>query len=231
MGPELGEGGPAFRYREMLACASAVSLVSVLLIYWVWLPKVESRLLGSLALLPVVLPYIFIPLRLYGQQPRNGLSSAITMGSALVVPGMYLVRFAITWDSRWWVLGNLIVALLMQLVLIVVGVKAYVGLPRLPRAGWKVLAGPAYGFSLFVLFFWLHSPVPLYITKNEHSAMKYLEIAAVAAFLDAEQHGRLYPEALGSLGPNSSRACTAELNLPPDRYAFEYRGAPTSSAV
>ena len=51
---------------------------------------------------------------------------AITMGCALVSRGIYLVRFAITWDSRWWVLGNLIVALLMQLVLIVVGVKAYV---------------------------------------------------------------------------------------------------------
>jgi hypothetical protein len=117
----------------------------------------------------------------------------------------------------------------MQLVLIAVGVKAYIGLPRLPRAGLKVLAGPAYGFSLFALFLWLHSPVPLYITKNEHSAMKYLVDSEVAAFLDAEQHGSLYPEALGSLGPNSSRTCAAELNLPPDGYVFEYRGVQPSS--
>jgi hypothetical protein len=229
MAAELDEAGPAFRYREMLACASAASLVAVLLIFWAWFPKDESRLLGLLVLLPVFLPYAFIPLRLYGQRLRSGLTLAITMGCALVVPGIYLVRFAITWDSRWWVFGNLIVALLMQLVLIVVGVKAYIRFPRLPRADLKVLAGPAYGFSLFALFFSLYSPVPLYITKNEHSAMKYLETAAVVAFLDAEQHGRLYPEALGSLGPNSNRACTAGLNFPPNGYVFEYCGAQPSS--
>lgn len=229
MAPGLGEDVPAFRYREVLACASAVSFVSILLTFWVWFPKDESRLLGMLALLPVLLPYQFIPLRLYGQSLRSGLTLAITMGCALVVPGVYLVRFAITWDSRWWVLGNLIVALLMQLVLIVVGVRAYIDLPRLPRAGLKVLAGPAYGFLLFALFLWLRSPVPGYIRKNEHSAMKYLHTAAVAAFLDAEQHGRLYPEALGRLGPNSSRACTVELDLPTDGYVLEYRGTQPSS--
>jgi hypothetical protein len=30
------------------------------------------------------------------------------MGSALLVPGIVLIRFALTWDRRWWLLGNLI---------------------------------------------------------------------------------------------------------------------------
>lgn len=229
MASELGKSIHAFHCREVLTYASAVSFMSILVTFWAWFPRDESRLLGLFALLPALLPYAFIPLRLYGQRLRNGLTLAITMGCALVVPGIYFVRFAFTWDNRRWVLANLIVAVLMQLFLIVVGVKAYIGLPRLPRAGLKVLAGPAYGFLLFALFMWLHSPVPLHITNNEHSAMKYLVASEVAAFLDAEQHGRLYPEALGSLGPNSSRMCTAELNLPPDGYLFEYRGEQPAS--
>jgi hypothetical protein len=226
---ELAEGLPAFRYRKVLACASAVSFVSILFTFWVWFPKKESLLLGVLALLPVLFPYAFIPLRLYGRRFRSGLILAMTMGSALVIPGIDLVRFAISWDNRWWVLGNLIVGLLMQPVLFVFGVTAYIGLPRLPRAGLRVLASPVYGFLLFVLFLWLHSPVPLYITKNEHSAMKYLETSAVAVFWDAERHERMYPEAASSAGRNSCQACTAELTPPPDGYVFEYRGAPPSS--
>jgi hypothetical protein len=229
MTPELDEGVPAFRYRSVLAFASAVSFVSIVITFLAWFPKDENRLLGVLVLLPLFVPYGFVPLRLYGRRFRSGLTLAMTMGGALVIPGIYLIRFAITWDNRWWVLSNLTVALLMQLVLLVVGLKAYIGLPRLPRVGLRVLAGPAYGFSLLALFLWLHSPVPRYITMNEHSAMKSLQTSAVHLFWDAESHGRLYPEAVSSLAPNSSRACTVELKLPPSDYFFEYRGAPPSS--
>jgi hypothetical protein len=229
MTPERGEGAPVFRYRPVLAFASAVSFVSIVITLLAWFPKEESRLLGVLVLLPVFLPYGFIPLRLYGRRLRSGLTLAMTMGGALFIPGIYLVRFAITWDNRWWVLSNLIVALLMQVVLLVVALKAYIGLPRLPRLGLRVLAGPAYGFSLLALFLWLHSPVPRYITVNEHSAMKSLETSAVHLFWDAESHGRLYPEAVNGLAQNFSRSCTVELKLTPNGYVFEYRGAPPSS--
>ena len=151
------------------------------------------------------------------------------MGYALVVPGIYLVRFAITWDNRWWVLGNLIVALLMQLVLCIGGVKAYMGLPRFPRTDMKGLAGPAYGFFLIALFLWGYSPVPGYISYNEYSAMKHLYASGVTLFGETTQHGNLYPEAVSSLAPNSSRACTVELKLPPNGYVFEYHGTPPSS--
>ena len=167
MTPELDEGVSAYRYRSVLAFASAVSFVSIVITFLAWFPKDENRLLGVLVLLPVFVPYGFVPLRLYGRRFRSGLTLAMTMGGALVIPGIYLIRFAITWDNRWWVLSNLTVALLMQLVLLAVGLKAFIGLPRLPRVGLRVLAGPAYGFSLLVLFLWLHSPVPRYITMND----------------------------------------------------------------
>src|SRR5215469_15626805 len=66
--PELDEGVPAYRYRGVLAGASVVSLVSIFITFWAWWPKEESYKLGVLLLLPVVLPYAFIPLRLYGER-------------------------------------------------------------------------------------------------------------------------------------------------------------------
>jgi len=143
MEPELGEGSPIIRYRNVLGYASAVSFVSIIFIFCAWFPKDESHLLGEVGLLPVSLPYAFIPLRLYGQKLRSGITLAITMGCAMLVPGIYLVRFATSWDKRWWVLGSVIVGLLTQLVLIVVGAKAYMRLSHTPRVGLKGLAGPA----------------------------------------------------------------------------------------
>jgi hypothetical protein len=99
-----------------------------------------------LALLPLLLPYPFISLRLYSRRLRSGLNFAITMGGTLFVPGIMLVRFALTWDRRWWVLCNLILALLMQLVLIVLTLKTYIHLPCLQHARLKVLVSMAYGF-------------------------------------------------------------------------------------
>jgi len=235
MAPQLAEGFPEFRYREVLACASAVSFVSILLPIWVWLPEDLDRQLGLIAFLPFYLPYAFIPLRLYGQRLRSGLTLAITMGCALVVPGVYLVRFAITWDRRWLVLGNLTAALLMQLVLIIVGVKAYTRLPRLPRTGLRVLAGPAYGFTLFTLFLGFYSPVPRYITANEGRAMRYLSAAATSAILDGlQQHS--YPMAIAGWAPVPNPRCADNPWLippgnPADGYFFEYTGNPPSTTV
>jgi hypothetical protein len=238
MAPQLGEGVPEFRYREVLACASAVSFVSILLPIWAWLPKDLGRQLGLIAFLPFYLPYAFIPLRLYGQRLRSGLTLAITMGCALVVPGVYLVRFAITWDRRWLVLGNLTVALLMQLVLIIIGVKAYIRLPRLPRTGLRVLAGPAYGFALFTLFLCFYSPVPRYITANEGWAMRYLSAAATSAFLDdLQKHSNSYPMAIAGWAPVPNPPCAMDdpWVIPPgnpaDGYFFEYTGNPPSTTV
>jgi len=53
MTPELDEGVPAFRYRSVLAFASAVSFVSIVITFLAWFLKDENRLLGVLVLLPV----------------------------------------------------------------------------------------------------------------------------------------------------------------------------------
>src|SRR5260370_37079616 len=141
MARETSEGTvpAAFRYRQALTWACAISFVSILLTFWAWFPKDQSRLLAVLALLPLLLPYAFIPWRLHSQRLRSGLNLAITMGGALFVPGIMLVRFALTWDRRWWILGTLILGLLMQLVLLVLAVKTYILLPRLPHLRLTVL--------------------------------------------------------------------------------------------
>jgi hypothetical protein len=190
MSQELSEGVlpvAVFRYRQVLTWASAISFVSILIAFWVWFPKDESRLIELLFLLPVLLPYAFIPLRLHGQRVRSGLTLAITMGCALLIPGIYLLRFALTWDKRWWILGNLILGLLMQPVLIVIAAKTFFSMPPVPHRRVKLLGSLAYGSLLFGSFWSFYSPVPLYITKNEHSAMKYLEASAFAALWDAHE--------------------------------------------
>jgi hypothetical protein len=215
----------------MWACA--ISFVSILLTFWAWRPEGEGRLLGLVILLPVLLPYAFIPLRLYGQRLRSGLSLAIAMGGALFVPGIMLVRFALTWDRRWWVVGNLLLASLMQLVLIVLAGKTYIPLPRLRHARLKFLVSMGYGFLLFALFWLFYSPVPARIAGNESAAMEHLEHLASDAELDASEHGSLYAEAVGSSGPNSNPECTVAPDLMnysrTTGYLFEYRGIQPSS--
>ncbi len=231
MAQELSEGvlpAAAFRYRRVLAWASAISFVSILMTFWGWFPAGESRLFGLLLLLLVLLPYAFIPLCLYSQKLRSGLNLALAMGCASCIPGIYLVRFAFTGDRRLWILSNLILALSMQPILIVTAVKIHIYLPRLKHARLKLLVNLAYGFFLFVLFWLFYSAVPFQINKNEHSAMKYLAFSAVAAFEDAHEHEGLYPEAFGNLGPNSSPECTSAPHVidhgNPTGYLFEYHG-------
>ena len=237
MSQKLSEGVlpvASFRYRQVLTWASAISFVSIFMAFWVWVPKDESRLLGLLFLLPVLLPYGFIPLRLHSRRLRSGLTLALAMGCALLIPGIYLLRFALTWDKRWWVLGNLILGLLMQPVLVVIAAKTFFSMPPVPRGRVTLLGSLTYGFLLFVLFWLSYSPVPLYITKNEHSAMKYLKASAFAAFVDAHEQGGLYPEAFSGWGPNSNPECTATPHVinpgNPTGYLFEYRGLNPSSA-
>jgi hypothetical protein len=222
-----------FGNRQILTWACAISFVSILLPFWAWFPKDEGRLFPVIVLLPFLLPYAFIPLRLYSQRLRSGLNLAIAMGGALFVPGIMLVRFALTWDRRWWVVGNLLLASLMQLVLIVLSVKTYIPLPRLRHGRLKLLVSMAYGFLLFNLFWLLFSPVPVRITGNESAAMRYSENSAVAAEWDAREHGGLFAEAVGSSGPNSNPECTVDPDLMKyvgtTGYLFEYRGIQPSS--
>jgi len=227
MAPDPGDGVPALRYRALLAVASAVSFASIVIIFLAWFPK-EDRPFGALVMLPVFLPYALIPLRLYTRKLRAGLNLAVAMGGASFLPGIMLVRYALRWDRRWWVLGSLILALLMQLILVAVAVKTYARLQRLRHSRLKFLVSMAYGFFLFALFWMFYRPIPLRIEENEAAAMGHLEVSAVSAEVDAGEHGGLYAESIDGLAANSNPECA----LGPDwknpvseqGYVFEYRG-------
>ena len=147
--------------------------LSLLSAFWVWIPSWRhfSRLSGLLVLLPFLLPYGFIPLRLNSRRFQSGLTLAIAMGCALVVPGVYLIRFVLRWEKNWWILGNLILALLMQPVLVVIATKTFIAMPHPPRWRIKLLGSLAYGVLLCGLFLVSYSPVPRYLSDNENSAL------------------------------------------------------------
>ncbi len=231
---------PERRYRQALTWASVVAFVSIFNAFWVWIPSWEGvgRLLGLLILLPFLLPYAFIPLRLHTRRFTSGFRLAIAVGCALFVPGIYLIRFVHTWDKRWWIFGNLILALLMQPVLTAIAAHVLISMPRVPYGRIKLLGSLVYGFLLFGLFWCFYSPVPRYITANEGSAMRYLSAAATSAFLDAlQEHSNSYPMAIAGWAPVPNPRCAMDNPwvIPPgnpaDGYFFEYTGNPPSTTV
>jgi len=198
------------RYLRVLTLASAVVFVSLLGAFWVWIPswKYPNRLVGLLVLLPFLLPYGFIPLRLNSRRVHSGLTLAIAMGCALVVPGVYLIRFVSKWENNWWILGNLVVALLMQPVLVVIAARAFVTIPHPPKWGIKLLGTLAYGAVLFGLFLQVYSPIPLQLSENEAAAQSYLLDRAIGMDFDLKCEARV-----------------ADLPKEAAGYFFEYAGA------
>jgi len=225
----------ASRYRRVLTWASAVSFVSILVIFWVWFPKDESRLLGVLLLLPVLLPYAFIPLRVYRQRLRSGLILAMVMGCAVFVPGICLIWFAFRWDRGWWLLCSLILMTILQPVLVVTALACYLPMFRQQPFRLKLLAAPLYGLLLIIVFSQHYSPVPSYISENESSAMYYLSAAVYAAYNDAFDtlHRGLYAEGLARFGPDSNPRCRVVV-IPgqlPIGYLVDYRGTEPAVTV
>jgi hypothetical protein len=218
-----------FRDLRLLTWASIVTLVCICIVFWSWTSS-GQRLLYLLALLPVLLPYAFIPLRIRSQRLRSGLTLSLAMSSALFIPGIYLLRFALTWDKRWWIVGSFVTALLMQAVLAVNAANSLLSMPSVPRGRVTLLGSFAYGFLLFGLFWSFYSSIPAYIRSNEHFAMKYLTDCAVSAFLEAHEHGGLYPSDFASLASSPMPSCMATgpwaVNPanPSNGYVFQYSG-------
>jgi hypothetical protein len=225
-----------FRYRRVLTWASIVTLVCMLNVSWQWTRSGE-KLFDLLIMLPLFLPYGFIPLRLHSRRLRSGLTLALAMGCALLIPGIYLLRFAFIWDKRWWILGNLTLGLLMQPVLIVIAAKTFFSMPPVPHGRVKMLGSLAYGSLLFGLFWSLYSPVPRYIRDNEHFAMSYLSDCVLSAFFDADEHGGLYPTDFANLASSSTPKCITtgpwviNPRNPTHGYFFEYSGSTSSSTL
>ena len=234
-----------FLHQQALIWASAISFVSILLAFWAWIPSWmdSSRLSGLLFLLPFLLPYGFIPLRLHTRRVFSGLTLAIAMGCALFVPGIYVIRFLFKWERNWWIMGNLILALLMQPVLIVIAAKAFITMSHPPKWRIKFLGSLAYGALLFGLFLLSYSPVPNRILKNERWAESNLCNTASHVHLDAFENawesessgnahannGGVHPFSFPDITPNADPKCTGySLVVDPkkqlDGYFFEYAG-------
>lgn len=177
------------------------------------------------------------PLRVHPLAPlqselQERFESRYRNGRCPFCPRNYASSFRSNMDRRWWVLGSLILALLMQLVLIVLAVKTYVHLPPLRHARRKLLFSMAYGFFLFVSFWLFYSPIPVRITASESYAMQSLEGSATSAELDAWEHAGLYAGSVGSSGPNTNPECAVAprlMNSDNTGYLFEYRGIHPSS--
>jgi hypothetical protein len=233
MRPESSDPGVSrvIRFRQAITWACTISFLSILVIVWAWFPTNVARLLAVLALLPFLLPYAFIPFRLYSHNFRAGLSLAVAMGCSLLVPGIMLVRFALIWDRRWWMVGTFGLGVVTQSVLLVLAVRAYIPLPRARRGGTKLFASFIYGLFVFAYFCIAYSPVPGDIVTNESLAKRYLEHSAVTANLDAGEHEGLYPESVGSMGPNPNPKCPTASTDPVSTtaYIFEYRAFQSSS--
>src|SRR5215467_10606499 len=231
-----------FLHQQALIWASAISFVSILLAFWAWIPSWmdSSRLSGLLFLLPFLLPYGFIPLRLHTRRVFSGLTLAIAMGCALFVPGIYVIRFLFKWDRNWWILGNLILALLIQPVLVVIAAKTFITMPHPPKWRIRLLGSLAYGALLFGYFPLFYSPIPYQLRDNESSAQAHLCAAAsnveLDAFLDAFNKGGVHPLSFADIAPNADPKCKEHLVVvdtlkQQDGYSFEYDGiAPSITA-
>lgn len=224
-----------FRHQRALIWASAISFMSVVLAFWAWIPswKYASRLSGLLFLLPFLLPYGFIPLRLHSRRVFSGLTLAIAMGCALFVPGIYVIRFLFKWERNWWILGNLILALLIQPVLVVIAAKTFITMPHPPKWRIKLLGSLVYGALLFGLFLLFYSPIPYQLRDNEFSAQAHLcataSKAELDAFLDASNKGGVYPVSFPDIAPNAAPKCKGQFLVvdtlkQQDGYSFEYDG-------
>jgi hypothetical protein len=201
------------RYLRALTWASVVVFLCLLGSFWVWIPswRYPNRLFGLLVLLPFLLPYGFIPVRLNSRRVQSGLTLAIAMGCALFVPGVYLICFVFKWEKNWWILGNLVVALLMQPVLVVIAAKTFITMPHPPKWSIKLLGTLTYGAVLFGLFLMVYSPIPRQLSENEAAAQSYLFDRAIAVAIDLK-----------------CEVPVVDLPKEADGYFFEYSGVSPS---
>jgi hypothetical protein len=151
------------------------------------------------------------------------------MGCALLVPGLYVIRFLFKWERNWWILGNLILALLMQPVLVVIAAKILITMSRPPKWGTKFLGSLAYGMVVFGLFRLSYSPIPIQLYENEGKAESYVFDTALEADR-AHWDGGLYPMASANVPSNAESKCeqdTLRVVDPKEEshgYSFEYVG-------
>jgi hypothetical protein len=223
--------------RRVVAVASFLSLVCIFCAFWSWIPhwKYSDRPVGLICILPFWVPYGFVLVRLYEGRVLSGLVLAGTMGCALFVPGVLLMRFVIEWQRSWWIGTNLAVALLMQLVIVVAAVVSLKYM-QIDRRNWFKISGSLqcgiYGIVLLAIFRLAYSPTPLGIIDNESKAEGRLR--AISWRNDQNYlYDAFYRK--GSSPPMEEIECHSDGPLGPPNpaagYIFEYRAVVSETSV
>ena len=220
-----------------VAAASLISLVCIFCAIWSWMPSWRGfdRFPGLICILPFLMPYGFVLLRLYQGRIMSGMVLAGTMGCALFVPGVFLVRFVIEWQRSWWIGINLAVALLMQPVMVIATARAlrYMQVPR--RDWFKISGSLVYGTVVFALFWLSYSSVPRQIIANEAESEDRLREVSWNNALQYEKVFGFYPE--GSALPMDKVECDSDHLLyllrpnPRDGYNLAYRVVVSKTSV
>jgi hypothetical protein len=245
--------GPASVYllsvRGRLLIA-ALALISLVTIFWLDLYAGGNSKGGPLLSAPFWLPYLFVILRLR-KRPRSAIILAIAMSCAMLMPAIWLLLYARSWDANAWVQSGLAVIIAAQTAL---GLAAYWSLRRVApqKREWQILvANGAYALiALIILTFFLRQ-APHRITENEKSTLWMLQTIHKAASSYAAEFGGVYPAHLAALQasaggekPSCQAASFLSLPLGPSgqdtfesrgwggEYVFEYEpGSPTVTAA
>jgi len=217
--------------------ASLISVVCIFCAFWSWIPhwKYSNRAVGLICILPFCVPYGFVLVRLYERRVLSGLVLAGTMGCALFVPGVLLMRFVIAWQRSWWIGTNLAVALLMQPVIVVAAVVSLKYM-QIARRDWFKISGSllcgAYGIVLFAIFGLAYSPAPLDIIDHESEAESRLR-----AIIWLNDQNYLYDAFYrkGFAPPMEEMECHSDGPLGPPNpeagYKFEYGAVMSETSV
>lgn len=235
------------RGRFLIAALAVISLVTI---FWLDLYAGGNSKGGPLLSAPFWLPYLFVILRLR-KRARSALVLAIAMSCAMIMPAIWLLLYARSWDANAWVQSALAIIIAAQSAL---GLAAYWSLRRVPpqRRDWQILvANGSYALiALIILTFFLRQ-APDRITENEKGTLWMLQTIHKAASSYAAEFGGVYPAHLTALQaaagddkPSCRAASLLSLAVSPSdpdtfesrgwggEYVFEYEpGAPTTTAA
>jgi|SRR5579859_613258 len=228
---------------------AALALISLVTIFWLDLYAGGNSKGGPLLSAPFWLPYLFVILRLR-KRPRSALVLAIAMSCALIMPAIWLLLYARSWDANAWVQSGLAIVIAAQAAL---GPAAYGSLRSLAaqKRGWQILvANGAYALiALIILTFFLRQ-APDRITENEKGTLWMLQTIHKAASSYAAEFGGVYPAHLTALGssagedkPSCKAASLLSLSVSPSdpdtfesrgwggEYVFEYEPGPSTNTA
>ena len=210
---------------------AALALISLVTIFWLDLYAGGNSKGGPLLSAPFWLPYLFVILRLR-KRARSALVLAIAMSCAMIMPAIWLLLYARSWDANAWVQSGLAIIIAAQAAL---GLAAYWSLRSVApqKRDWQILvANGAYALiALIILTFFLRQ-APDRITENEKGTLWVLQTIHKAASSYAAEFGGVYPVHLTALGaaagddkPNCRAASLLSLAVSPsDPDTFESRG-------